>query len=113
MLGCPELHHGEIKSNRNHYSREEANIQVPAGTFSHILQDICYRIANTSLNSFIEKETECSNIAQNYGNILKIIFHNTLRGDVIIFLFFLEKQPGQEGKVKYQRLYYVLMAESQ
>lgn len=40
-----------------------------------------------------------------------IAFYNILRGDEIIFLFFLEKKLDQKGEVKYVTLDYILMAE--
>lgn len=39
------------------------------------------------------------------------MFHNVLDRGAIIFLFFLQKKLDQKGKVKYQGLHYILMAE--
>lgn len=107
FLCCIRFHHRESKVTEiTVCSREDAGISMPAGASSLILQAICYRIANTTLNSLNEKK---KTMLQSYGKF-QTIFHNILRKDAITFLFiFLPKK----GKVKYQRLYYVLMTELQ
>lgn len=67
FLGCIRFHHRESKVTEiTVYSREDADISVPAGAFSQILQAICYRIANTSLNNLNEKKRQRSKIMENF-----------------------------------------------
>lgn len=111
-LVAPRCTGGEIKSNTKSLFVLEKMlcIQVPAGAF-HKYYRIFVTGQQTHLEMVLLEKKERNKNA--HAISLNIMLHNILRDDAIRFLFFPEKKLGQKDKVKFQRLYYPLMAALQ